>query len=240
MAFAIRRSTSLLLKATKSLAVSSSKSLNKAPAAALINNRFFSLGSFDMSKAFVQKPAPHFEAQAVENGEFKTVKLSDYKGKYLVFFFYPLDFTFVCPTEIIAFSDRADEFKAMGCEVLACSVDSHFSHLAWTDTPRNKGGLGTMKIPILSDLTKQVSRDYGVLLEDAGISLRGLFIIDDKGILRQITVNDLPVGRSVDETLRLVQAFQFTDKHGEVCPAGWTPGADTIKPSDAQEYFSKQ
>jgi len=193
-----------------------------------------------MSKAFVQKPAPHFEAQAVENGEFKTVKLSDYKGKYLVFFFYPLDFTFVCPTEIIAFSDRADEFKAMGCEVLACSVDSHFSHLAWTDTPRNKGGLGTMKIPILSDLTKQVSRDYGVLLEDAGISLRGLFIIDDKGILRQITVNDLPVGRSVDETLRLVQAFQFTDKHGEVCPAGWTPGADTIKPSDAQEYFSKQ
>jgi len=193
-----------------------------------------------MSKAFVQKPAPHFEAQAVENGEFKTVKLSDYKGKYLVFFFYPLDFTFVCPTEIIAFSDRADEFKAMGCEVLACSVDSHFSHLAWTDTPRNKGGLGAMKIPILSDLTKQVSRDYGVLLEDAGISLRGLFIIDDKGILRQITVNDLPVGRSVDETLRLVQAFQFTDKHGEVCPAGWTPGADTIKPSDAQEYFSKQ
>jgi len=193
-----------------------------------------------MSKAFVQKPAPHFEAQAVENGEFKTVKLSDYKGKYLVFFFYPLDFTFVCPTEIIAFSDRADEFKAMGCEVLACSVDSHFSHLAWTDTPRNKGGLGAMKIPILSDLTKQVSHDYGVLLEDAGISLRGLFIIDDKGILRQITVNDLPVGRSVDETLRLVQAFQFTDKHGEVCPAGWTPGADTIKPSDAQEYFSKQ
>jgi len=241
MAFAIRRSTSLLLKATKSLAVvSSSKTLNKAPAAALINNRFFSLGSFDMSKAFVQKPAPNFEAQAVVDGEFKNVKLSDYKGKYLVFFFYPLDFTFVCPTEIIAFSDRADEFKAMGCEVLACSVDSHFSHLAWTETPRNKGGLGTMKIPILSDLTKQVSRDYGVLLEDAGISLRGLFIIDDKGILRQITVNDLPVGRSVDETLRLVQAFQFTDKHGEVCPAGWTPGADTIKPSDAQEYFSKQ
>jgi len=193
-----------------------------------------------MSKAFVQKPAPNFEAQAVVDGEFKNVKLSDYKGKYLVFFFYPLDFTFVCPTEIIAFSDRADEFKAMGCEVLACSVDSHFSHLAWTDTPRNKGGLGAMKIPILSDLTKQVSRDYGVLLEDAGISLRGLFIIDDKGILRQITVNDLPVGRSVDETLRLVQAFQFTDKHGEVCPAGWTPGADTIKPSDAQEYFSKQ
>jgi len=193
-----------------------------------------------MSKAFVQKPAPNFEAQAVVDGEFKNVKLSDYKGKYLVFFFYPLDFTFVCPTEIIAFSDRADEFKAMGCEVLACSVDSHFSHLAWTETPRNKGGLGTMKIPILSDLTKQVSRDYGVLLEDAGISLRGLFIIDDKGILRQITVNDLPVGRSVDETLRLVQAFQFTDKHGEVCPAGWTPGADTIKPSDAQEYFSKQ
>lgn len=196
-----------------------------------------------MSKAFVTKPAPHFEGKAVAtDGEFIDIKLSDYKDKYLVLFFYPLDFTFVCPTEIIAFSDRVDEFKAIGCEVVACSVDSHFSHLAWTEKSRKEGGLGTMKIPILSDLTKQISRDYGVLLEDEGISLRGLFVIDNKGILRQITVNDLPVGRSVDETLRLVQAFQFTDKHGEVCPAGWRPGAETMKadPKGSKEYFQKK
>jgi len=196
-----------------------------------------------MSKAFVQKPAPEFKGTAVTaEGVFEDIKLSDYKGKYLVFFFYPLDFTFVCPTEIIAFSDRADEFRAIDCEVLACSVDSEFSHLAWTNLERKKGGLGKMKIPILSDITKQISKDYGILLEDQGVSLRGLFIIDDKGILRQITVNDLPVGRSVDETLRLVQAFQFTDKHGEVCPAGWKPGSDTIKPGvkESKDYFSKQ
>jgi len=197
---------------------------------------------FDMSKAFVTQPAPDFSATAVApNGEFTTVNLSDYKGKYLVFFFYPLDFTFVCPTEIIAFSDRVKEFQDINCEVVACSVDSQFSHLAWTETPRKKGGLGKMNIPIVADLSKNISKDYGVLLE-AGISLRGLFIIDDKGILRQITVNDLPVGRDVDETLRLVQAFQFVDKHGEVCPAGWKPGADTIKPGvkDSKEYFEKQ
>ncbi|XP_074643838.1 peroxiredoxin-1-like isoform X2 [Tubulanus polymorphus] len=196
-----------------------------------------------MSEARVQKPAPVFEATAVsENGEFVTVKLSDYKGKYLVLFFYPLDFTFVCPTEITAFSDRVEEFRSINCEVLACSVDSEFSHLTWINTPRKKGGLGTMKMPVLSDLTKDISRRYGVLLEEQGVALRGLFIIDDKGILRQMTVNDLPVGRSVDETLRLVQAFQFTDKHGEVCPAGWKPGADTINPSpkESQAFFSKQ
>lgn len=205
--------------------------------------RYLSFSSVIMSKAFIQKPAPSFSAAAVAaNGQFSEVKLSDYKGKYLVLFFYPLDFTFVCPTEIIAFSDRADEFRAINCEVLACSVDSKFSHLAWTERPRNKGGLGKMNIPILSDITKQISKDYGVLLEDEGISLRGLFIIDDKGTLRQVTLNDLPVGRSVDETLRLVQAFKFTDEHGEVCPAGWKPGSDTIKPSieDSQEYFKKQ
>jgi len=170
------------------------------------------------------------------------VKLSDYKDKYLVLFFYPLDFTFVCPTEIIAFSDRAEEFRAIDCEVVACSVDSEYSHLAWTEKPRKQGGIGKMNIPILSDLTRRISKDYGVYLEDAGVSLRGLFIIDNKGILRQITVNDLPVGRSVDETLRLVQAFQFTDKHGEVCPAGWKPGADTMKPdpSGSKDYFQKQ
>jgi len=194
------------------------------------------------SKAQISKPAPHWEGKAVVNGEFKDLKLTDYKGKYLVFFFYPLDFTFVCPTEIIAFSDRVEEFKKINTEVIAVSVDSVFTHLAWTNTPRKEGGLGKMKIPLLADLTKQISKDYGVLLEDAGHTLRGLFIIDDKGVLRQITMNDLPVGRSVDETLRLVQAFQYTDKHGEVCPAGWKPGSDTIIPDPKEKlnYFNKQ
>eukprot|EP01135_Chromosphaera_perkinsii_P004209 Nk52_evm28s271 gene=Nk52_evmTU28s271 len=194
-----------------------------------------------MSKAVIQKPAPQFEADAVVNGEFKKIKLSDYKGKYVVFFFYPLDFTFVCPTEIVAFSDAAEEFRKLNVEVIACSIDSKFSHLAWTKTPRKEGGLGPMNIPLVSDLTKQISRDYGVLLEEEGIALRGLFIIDDKGILRQITVNDLPVGRSVDETLRLIQAFQFTDEYGEVCPANWKPGKATMvpEPEKSKNYFSK-
>jgi len=194
------------------------------------------------SKALISQPAPNWEGKAVVNGEFKDLKLSDFRGKYLVFFFYPLDFTFVCPTEIIAFSDRIDEFKKINTEVVACSVDSVFTHLAWINTPRKQGGLGKMQIPILADLTKQIAKDYGVLLENEGHTLRGLFIIDDKGILRQITMNDLPVGRSVDETLRLVQAFQYTDKHGEVCPAGWKPGADTIVPDPKEKlnYFTKQ
>ncbi|XP_058864122.1 peroxiredoxin-1-like isoform X1 [Acipenser ruthenus] len=192
--------------------------------------------------AKIGKPAPHFEATAVVDGQFKDIKLSDYRGKYVVFFFYPLDFTFVCPTEITAFSDRVSDFKKINCEVIAASTDSQFSHLAWINTPRKQGGLGSMKIPLLADLSQSISRDYGVLKEDEGIAYRGLFVIDDKGILRQITVNDLPVGRSVDETLRLVQAFQFSDQHGEVCPAGWKPGSDTIVPNveKSKEYFSKQ
>eukprot|EP00058_Branchiostoma_floridae_P000851 XP_002586339.1 hypothetical protein BRAFLDRAFT_253794 [Branchiostoma floridae] len=189
----------------------------------------------------VSKPAPDFQGTAVVNGKFEEIKLSDYKGKYLVFFFYPLDFTFVCPTEIIAFNERVEEFRKVNTEVVGVSVDSQFTHLAWINTPRKAGGLGPMNFPLLSDLTHKISRDYGVLLEDVGHTLRGLFIIDDKGILRQITMNDLPVGRSVDETLRLVQAFQYTDQHGEVCPAGWTPGADTIipNPNDKLKYFEK-
>ncbi|XP_065432532.1 peroxiredoxin-2 [Chrysemys picta bellii] len=193
-------------------------------------------------KAHVGKPAPGFHATAVVDGAFKEIKLSDYKGKYVVLFFYPLDFTFVCPTEIIAFSERAEDFRKLRCEVLGVSVDSHFTHLAWVDTPRKEGGLGAINIPLLSDLTRRMAADYGVLKEDEGITYRGLFIIDDKGVLRQITVNDLPVGRSVEEVLRLVQAFQYTDTHGEVCPAGWQPGSDTIKPTvkDSKEYFAKQ
>ncbi|XP_077295754.1 peroxiredoxin 2-like [Arctopsyche grandis] len=148
--------------------------------------------------------------------------------------------TFVCPTEIIAFSDRVDEFKKINCEVVAASTDSHFSHLAWINTPRKEGGLGEMKIPLLADKSTKIARDYNVLNVDSGIPFRGLYIIDGNQKLRQITVNDLPVGRDVDETLRLVQAFQYTDKHGEVCPAGWKPGQKTMKadPKGSQEYFN--
>jgi len=238
----LRRSASIFMQSGVKSLTKSSNIQNNLPSLAAFATRQFSFDSAKMSKAFVTKPAPHFEAQAVlPSGEFGPVKLTDYKDKYLVFFFYPLDFTFVCPTEIIAFSDRVEEFRAINCEVVACSVDSHFSHLAWTELPRKKGGLGKMNIPLVADLNKQISKDYGVLL-DAGISLRGLFVIDPKQVLRQITVNDLPVGRSVDETLRLVQAFQFVEEHGEVCPAGWKPGSDTIKPgvSESKEYFEKQ
>ncbi|CDS05373.1 Putative Peroxiredoxin [Lichtheimia ramosa] len=191
--------------------------------------------------AQVQKPAPEFTLPAVVDGEFKDVSLSDYKGKYVVLFWYPMDFTFVCPTEILAFSDRVKEFEALNTAVLAASCDSEFSHLAWINTPRKQGGLGEMNIPILADKTKKVARDYGVLLEDAGVTLRGLFIISPEGVVRQITINDLPVGRSVDEVLRLVEAFKFTDEHGEVCPAGWQKGSATIKPDvkQSKEYFEK-
>ncbi|XP_052256670.1 peroxiredoxin-1-like isoform X2 [Dreissena polymorpha] len=187
------------------------------------------------------KPAPEWSSNAVVNGEFQEISLAQFRGKYLVFFFYPADFTFVCPTEIIAFSDRVEEFRAIGCEVVACSPDSHFSHLAWVNTPRKQGGLGSMNIPILSDKTYDIAKAYGVFKADDGLAFRGLFIIDDKSNLRQITINDLPVGRSVDETLRLVKAFQFTDKHGEVCPANWKPGSDTIVPDvkGSKTYFSK-
>ncbi|KAK4003901.1 hypothetical protein OUZ56_005652 [Daphnia magna] len=198
--------------------------------------------SLQWTKAMISKPAPFWEATAVVDGSFKDLKLTDFKGKYLVFFFYPLDFTFVCPTEILAFNDRIEEFRALNTELVACSVDSHFTHLAWVNTPKREGGLGPLKIPLLSDLSHKISTDYGVYLEDIGHTLRGLFIIDDKQTLRQITMNDLPVGRSVDETLRLVQAFQYTDHHGEVCPAGWKPGSDTIipHPEEKKLYFEKQ
>ena len=190
--------------------------------------------------AQVQKPAPDFTAKAVVGGEFKNVTLSQYKGKYVLLFFYPLDFTFVCPTEIIAFSERVHDFEKRGCQVLGASVDSEFSHLAWIKTPRKDGGLGDLKYPLVSDLNKSISREYGVLLE-GGVALRGLFLIDREGIVRHITINDLPIGRSVDEALRVLDALQFYEKHGEVCPANWKPGGDTIKPNPqgSKEYFSK-
>lgn len=195
------------------------------------------------NKAFVTKSAPDFEEAPVllPGGVLGETSLSKLAGDgYLVIFFYPLDWTFVCPTEIISFSDRVDEFKKLNCALVGVSVDSVYSHLAWTKTPRNKGGIGEMKIPLIGDITKQISRDYGVLM-DEGIALRGLFIIDDKGIIRHITMNDPPVGRNVDEVLRLVAAYQYNDKNGEVCPANWKPGSDTITPTpeDSLKFFAK-
>ncbi|KAK7439567.1 cTPxI, variant 2 [Stygiomarasmius scandens] len=190
--------------------------------------------------ALIQRPAPAFKASAVVDGLFQEVSLSDFLGKWVVLFFYPMDFTFVCPTEILAFNDALEDFKALDTVVLGVSTDSQYSHFAWATQPRKEGGLGpNLKLPLIADRSMKISRDYGVLLEDEGIALRGLFIIDPKGILRQITVNDLPVGRSVSETIRLVKAFQFTDKHGEVCPANWSEGSATIKatPQDKLEYF---
>ncbi|XP_037936309.1 peroxiredoxin 1-like isoform X1 [Teleopsis dalmanni] len=201
-------------------------------------NKFTEKIQFTMPQ--LQKPAPFFKGTAVVKGAFKEISLHDYRGKYLVLFFYPLDFTFVCPTEICAFSDRAVEFRNIGCDVIACSTDSHFTHLAWSNIARRQGGLGEMDIPLLADKSMKIARDYGVLDEETGIPFRGLFIIDREQNLRQITMNDLPVGRSVDETLRLVQAFQFTDEHGEVCPANWKPGHKTMvaDPAKSKEYFA--
>lgn len=191
--------------------------------------------------SLVQKKAPEFAGDAVIGGDFKSVKLSDYKGKWLVLFFYPLDFTFVCPTEITAFSDRIADFKKLNADILGVSVDSKFSHLAWTQQSRKEGGLGEIKYPLLSDLNKTVSRDYGVLIEGAGIALRGLFLISPEGNISYEVVHDLPVGRSVDETLRVLEALQYVQKHGEVCPANWKDGGDTIvpDPEKSKAYFGK-
>ncbi|MBI5642144.1 MAG: peroxiredoxin [Deltaproteobacteria bacterium] len=184
--------------------------------------------------AAVQNESPDFKAQAVmKDGSMKEIKLSDYKGKYVVLFFYPLDFTFVCPTEIIALSDRIEEFEVRNAQVLGVSVDSHFSHIAWRNTQRKKGGIGEVTYPLISDLDKSISRKYGVLLEKPGIALRGLFIIDKMGKLRHITINDLPLGRNVDEILRVLDAVQFNEKHGEVCPANWNKGQEGMKPNQA-------
>ncbi|VDM11860.1 unnamed protein product [Wuchereria bancrofti] len=182
-----------------------------------------------------------FQGTAVVNGDFKTISMKDYKGKWLILFFYPLDFTFVCPTEITAFSDRCAEFQKLNAELVACSCDSHFSHLAWTQTPRSEGGLGDMKIPVLADFNKDIANAFGVLDHETGISYRGLFLIDPSGEIRHSLVNDLPVGRSVDEAFRTLKAFQFVEKHGEVCPANWSDDKPTIKPGvkESKEYFKK-
>jgi alkyl hydroperoxide reductase subunit AhpC len=190
----------------------------------------------------VTREAPDFKAKAVmPDLSFKDIALSDYRGKHVVLFFYPLDFTFVCPTEIIAFSEAVGQFEALGVQVLACSVDSHFTHLAWRNTSRNQGGLGDIRYPLVADLDKNVAKLYDVLLPD-GIALRGLFLIDKQGVVRHQVVNDLPLGRSVDEALRMVKALQYVEKHGEVCPANWKEGSATIKPDPkgSQSFFAKQ
>lgn len=147
--------------------------------------------------------------------------------------------TFVCPTEIISFNDRLNEFNALGCEVMAASVDSEFSHLAWTQQSRQLGGLGSIRLPLLSDMTKELARSYGVLIEESGFALRGLFLMDPKGIVRHATINDTGIGRSVDEALRVLKAVQHVDKHGEVCPANWDPSKPAINPQNAKDFFLK-
>src|SRR5687768_2643733 len=179
--------------------------------------------------SLVQKQAPDFTANAVmPNGETKAIKLSDFRDKYVVLFFYPFDFTFVCPTEIIAFSNHLAEFEKRKVQVLGCSIDSHHVHRAWRNTKIEDGGIGTITYPLLADVNKTIARDYGVLLE-GGMALRGTFLIDRQGVVRQETINDLPLGRSVEETLRLVDALQHTEEHGEVCPAGWNKGKTAMK-----------
>jgi peroxiredoxin 2/4 len=189
----------------------------------------------------VGQTAPDFLATAVVDQEFKTIKLSDYRGKYVVLFFYPLDFTFVCPTEIIAFSDRYNQFKDLNTEVLGVSVDSEFSHLAWIQTDRKEGGIGDISYPLVSDIKKEISSAYNVLDPDAGVALRGLFIIDKEGTIQHATINNLGFGRSVDETLRVLQAIQYIQSHpDEVCPAGWQPGEKTMNPDPVKSkvYFA--
>jgi len=178
-------------------------------------------------RAMVGQPAPEFDMPSTKNIEKlnENVKLSDYAGQWLVLLFYPLDFTFVCPTELTAFSDRYDDFIGIGAEVIGVSTDSVFSHRAWLQTPRDKGGVEGLRYPLASDVTKKVARDFGVLLEDQGIALRGLFVIDPEGILRYKVVHDLNVGRSAEETLRVIQALQT----GSLCQAEWRPGQSTLK-----------
>jgi peroxiredoxin (alkyl hydroperoxide reductase subunit C) len=180
----------------------------------------------------VGKPAPEFTANAVYgNNEIKELKLSDQKGKYVVLFFYPLDFTFVCPSELIAFDHRLDEFKKRNVEVIGCSIDSQFTHLAWKNTPIDKGGIGQVKYPLLADVKHAICQAYDVEFAAAGVAFRGSFLIDKSGVVQHQVVNNLPLGRNVDEMLRMVDALQFTEEHGEVCPAGWQKGKAGMKAS---------
>jgi peroxiredoxin 2/4 len=187
--------------------------------------------------------APEFMATAVVDQQFKTVKLSDYQGKYVIILFYPLNFTFVCPTEIIAFSDRYEEFNRLNAEILGISVDSEFSHLAWIQTERKLGGLGDIAYPLISDIKKEISAAYNVLDPETGVALRGLFLIDTEGVLQYATINNMAFGRSVDETLRILQAVRHVQTHPEeVCPVGWQPGDKTMisDPVKSKAYFVEE
>lgn len=190
--------------------------------------------------SLVGKKAPEFRAKAVIKDRIvDSFALSDYNGRYVLLFFYPLDFTFVCPTELHAFQEKLSEFEKRGAQVIGCSVDSCFSHAAWLNTPKSKGGIQGVAYPLVSDLNKSISRSYHVLKEDEGIAYRGLFLMDKQGIVRHCLVNDLPLGRSVDEALRLLDALIFHEQHGEVCPANWKAGSKSMKPTDQGlvEYF---
>lgn len=186
----------------------------------------------------VQRGAPDFSATAVVNGEFKNIKLSDFRGRYVVLFFYPLDFTFVCPTELHSFQEKLEAFKKLNCEVLGCSIDSEFSHKAWLATPKSEGGIQGVNYPVISDLNKTIARDYDVL-HPSGKALRGTFLIDKEGVVRHQTVNDFPLGRNIDEFLRLLEALQFNETNGEVCPAGWKKGDKgmTANTAGLKKYF---
>lgn len=189
----------------------------------------------------VGKKAPSFKAKGVEGSQMiDEISLESYRGKYVILFFYPLDFTFVCPTELHAFQERLEAFKKRNCEVLGCSVDSCYSHYAWLSTPKEKGGIKGVTYPLISDMNKTISKDYDVLSEDEGIAFRGLFLIDKEGTVRHQVVNDLPLGRSIDEALRILDALLFFEKNGEVCPANWQEGKKAMKPDQAglQTYFA--
>jgi len=190
----------------------------------------------------VAKQAPDFTATAVmpDNSMKEDFKLSDFRGKYVILFFYPLDFTFVCPSEIIAFDRKLDQFKAKDCEVIGVSIDSQYSHWAWKNTPVKEGGIGNIQYPLVADLDKKISRQYGVLL-DMGVALRGTFLIDKEGLVRHAVINDLPLGRSIDEALRMVDALAFHEAHGDVCPANWQKGEDAMTPTadGVADYLAK-
>jgi len=187
----------------------------------------------------IGKKAPAIKSQAVTGELISDFDLSHYLGKYVVLFFYPLDFTFVCPTELHAFQERLKDFEHRGAALVGCSIDSCFSHAAWLRTPKSTGGIQGISYPIISDIHKTVARNYDVLKEDEGIAYRGLFLIDREGIVRHQLVNDLPLGRSVDEVLRIVDALIFHEKHGEVCPANWKSGSKSMKPTEQglAEFF---
>jgi peroxiredoxin (alkyl hydroperoxide reductase subunit C) len=191
--------------------------------------------------AFVTQPAPTFSAEAYVNGEFKTVSLEQYKGKKVVLFFYPLDFTFVCPTEILAFSDALDEFEKRNTVVIGCSVDSKFSHHAWAQLDRKDGGIKGVRFPLVADINKDIARAYNVLLPE-GMALRGVFVINKDGILKSMTVNHNDIGRDINEVIRVVDAVDFSEEHGEVCPANWHKGQKAMKPNAAslKEYVASK